>query len=324
MIPAKSTQISPTPTPAHPPALADNLARHAKAAAGAFSPHTERAITADTAKFVAYCADIFATPLPASESTLAGFIDEMAASKAPASVRRYVSSIAHMHRAAGVDDPSKSEIVKLALRRMHRDKGRRQTQAAGITLDVRNRMIDASGDHLGGLRDRALLAVAYDSLLRRAELVALRVGDLAFAEDGTGTVLVQRSKTDTEGEGSVVFLAPDSVVLVRAWLGATGESEGPLFRSVRKGGRLGGPLDAGDVSRIFKKMAKAAGLDVEGISGHSARVGGAQDMAFHGIEITNIMQSGRWKTPAMVGRYCEKLAVRRGGAAKLATLQNRL
>lgn len=50
----------------------------------------------------------------------------------------------------------------------------------------------------------------------------------------------------------------------------------------------------------------------------------AQDMAAFGIELSAIMQAGRWKTATMVSRYTEKLVARRGGAAKLAALQNRL
>jgi hypothetical protein len=35
---------------------------------------------------------------------------------------------------------------------------------------------------------------------------------------------------------------------------------GPLFRAVNKAGRPGGALDAGQVARVFKEMAQAAGL----------------------------------------------------------------
>ncbi len=93
-----------------------------------------------------------------------------------------------------------------------------------------------------------------------------------------------------------------------------------------KAGAIGGPLDPGDVARVFKAMATAAGLDaavVAAISGHSSRVGAAQDQVRHGVELPAVMQAGGWTTPAMVARYTAKLDARRSGAAKLAMLQNR-
>ena len=80
----------------------------------------------------------------------------------------------------------------------------------------------------------------------------------------------------------VRFLAPDTMKLLLGWLEAAGIAEGALFRSVRKGGRVGDALDPGDVARLFKAMVRTAGLtpeQVARISGHSSRVGAAQDMA---------------------------------------------
>ena len=62
---------------------------------------------------------------------------------------------------------------------------------------------------------------------------------------------------------------------------------------------------------------------MEGLSGHSARVGATQDMIACGIELPAILQAGRWKSTAMVYRYGERLLARRSGAAKLAELQHR-
>ena len=79
-------------------------------------------------------------------------------------------------------------------------------------------LLDAAGERLIDDRNRALLAVAYDTLLRRSELSGLQVTDLFEEMDGDATLLVRRSKTDREGEGETVWVAPDSLALVRAWL----------------------------------------------------------------------------------------------------------
>ena len=62
---------------------------------------------------------------------------------------------------------------------------------------------------------------------------------------------------------------------------------------------------------------------VAGLSGHSARVGAAQDMVAAGIELPAILHAGRWKSTAMVNRYGERLLARRSGAAQLARMQKR-
>ena len=307
-------------------AAPEELGQFVRGGGGAFSDNTERALRSDLAIFAAWCAGRGMRALPAGPETVAAFVDAMAELRAPATVRRYVTSIDIAHRIVGCGDAAKSEDVRLALKRMHRRKGRRQDQARGLTWPLRNRLLDAAGWRLIDDRNRALLAVAYDTLLRRSELSASLVEDLFEEMDGDATLLVRRSKTDQEGEGETVWVAPDSLALVRVWLVRAGIADGPLFRSVAKGGKVGGPLPPGQVPRIFKAMARKAGLPcnaVDGLSGHSTRVGAAQDMIGAGIELPAILHAGRWKSTAMVSRYGTRLQARQSGAARLARLQGR-
>ena len=302
-----------------------NLAAYAEQARGAHSANTLRAIKADTTAFAAWCSSAGLVSLPANPDTLARFVDAMAADKAPATVRRYVASIAHMHRAAGIPaNPAASSAVKLALKRMHRAKGRAQQQAAPLNWDGVRAILKTAPITTRGLRNRAVLALAYDTLCRRSELVALQVSDLKVSAAGDGTVFLRRSKTDQEGEGTFRYVAADTVREVSAWLAAAHITDGALFRTVNKAGGIGGPMDAGDVARVYKELAAGAGLDAAHISGHSTRVGAAQDMTATGqIEMPAIMQAAGWKTPTMPARYASNLSAKRSGAAKLAVLQNR-
>ena len=304
-------------------AIAERLAYHRHAARGAYSPNTERALRADSAVFAAWCVEHHVASMPATPATVAAFVDAMADTRAPATVRRYVASIATMHRHAGVENACAAEEVRLALKRMHHTHGTRQRQAPALTRPLVDRMLAATGERLIDARDRAILAVAYDTLCRRTELVAFDVADVLMADDGTATVLVKRSKTDQDGAGMVRFLAVDTVRHLVAWLATAGHTAGRLFRSVTKSGLVGGGLDAGEVAAIFRKLATRAGLTVRP-SGHSTRVGAAQDMVAAGLELGEIMRAGGWRTPTMPARYSEHLAARRSASAKLAGLQNRL
>ena len=264
------------------------LAVYLEAARGAFSHNTERALRADVEIFGSWCRQHVLAALPASAATVVAFIDDMARVKAPATVRRYVSSIATLHKALRHTNPLEHARVRFALQRMHRRRGRRQAQVQGLTWPLRNRLLEAAGDRRIDVRNRALLGVAYDTMLRRSELVSLEVSDLLVEADGSATLLVRSGKTDPDGRGAMLYLARDTVQLVQAWLEASGAGEGRLFRSVRKDGTVRETLGPGQVPRIYKRMARRAGLPddiVDALAGHSTRVGPVQDMIACGIEL---------------------------------------
>ena len=295
-------------------------------AQGSLSPNTGRAMRSDWRIFTAWCKEHGLVAMPAAPQTVAAFVGAMAKVRATATVRRYIASIAAACRTQGAENPARTEPVRQALKRMHARNGRRQGQARGLTWPLMQRMLAAGGDSLIEARNRALLGVAYDTLLRRSELVELLAEDLIVERDGSATVLVRRTKTDSEGHGSQAWIAPDSMRLVQVWLERSGVREGCIFRSLRNG-VVGGGLGAGETPRLFKEMALAAGLPaavVGDISGHSTRVGAAQDMVAEGLGMTAIMQAGRWQTEASVMRYAERMLAHRGGAAQLARLQRRV
>ncbi len=168
-------------------------------ARGALSGHTVRALRADLDAFASWCAERDLSPLPARAETVAAYVDAMAGARAPATVRRYVFSLTVAHRAAGEQSPLEHAAVQRALQRMRRRNGSRQSQVQGLTWNLRRRLIGAAGDRPIDLRNRALLAVAYDAMLRRSELVALQVVDMTVDRRGSASLLVRRGKNDSGG-----------------------------------------------------------------------------------------------------------------------------
>jgi integrase/recombinase XerD len=261
-----------------------------------------------------------ANPLPASPETVAGFIAHDARTSLPSTLRRRLAGIRKIHRLMRLPNPVEDEEVLLAMRRALRTKPRRQKQAYGLTKDLRDKLIAARPETLLGLRNRAIIAVGYDTLCRRSELVALRVEDLSELEAGAMSILVRRAKNDPFGDGRLGYLTPETVKFLRAWLKASGVTDSWMFRRVR-GDQVGvSCLHPYTVNRIIKAMADAAGLDqivIMQLSGHSMRVGAAQDMMASGIGLLPVMQAGGWRSMNIVGRYVQEANVTQNGIAQL-------
>jgi integrase/recombinase XerD len=86
-----------------------------------------------------------------------------------------------------------------------------------------------------------------------------------------------------------------------------------LFRSVHQARPADAPLNVSSVQRLVKRAAKRAGVSfevVKGLSGHSMRIGAAQDMMVAGFDSLAIMQAGGWKTQHVLLRYVENASTR--------------
>lgn len=69
-------------------------------------------------------------------------------------------------------------------------------------------------------------------------------------------------------------------------------------------------IGAGYINRIYKKIARKAGLNestIERISGHSMRVGDAQDLLNSGASMPITIQRERWSKTDTVMRYVEQI-----------------
>lgn len=297
------------------PALA-SLQEWASEAKEALAENTLRAFRVDSQAFAAWCEAEGLPTLPASPQQVARFLRaEAAAGKAVATIRRRASTIARMHTAAGLPSPCASELVRLALKGLARQLGTDQRQAAALTQRDADTIKAKLGDSLKDVRDLALILVGRDLLARSSELVALEVGGIEWAEDGA-TVSLRRRKTSTETVA--YWIGQEAAEALRAWLSRAGITEGLVFRSLKRGGKVTERgLDTRDVRALLKARAQAAGLKhASSVSGHSLRVGMAGDLVAADLDLASVMQAGGWKSPSMVARYTERITARRGAVAR--------
>ena len=160
---------------------------------------------------------------------------------------------------------------------------------------------------LSGKRDAALLSVGYDTLCRSSELSWIRVDDVCLKE---ARIYIPRSKSDPFGDGRFAKISEQTSTRLHNWLIASQLRWGFLFRGLHTGKVSQQQLETSSIRRILKASAKRAGLNAEArdLSGHSMRVGAAQDLLRAGYDTLTIMCAGGWKNIEVVSRYVEGAA----------------
>ena len=329
------------------------------AAVRGWSSNTRRAFRSDLTIWGDWCRRHHVVPGRATGSDVAAWIralagiDETAEGiRAMATIERYLVNIGWAYRMAGMDDPTAASLVKLEKKAARKKRGVRQRQARAIRFkgDIADFDSPASGVCLAhllkavrrdllGLRDEALLRVAYDSAARRSELVAIDVGHIDGPDgQGAGALFMPSSKTDQEGEGAWAYLSPTTMRAIARWREAAHIDKGPLFRRVEThfDGSVAGvgrsSLHPNSITLLYKRLVRRA-FDkkllgamseaevtrwIAAVSSHSLRVGVAQDNFAADESLPAIMQAYRWRDARTVMRYGAKLAAKSGASARMA------
>ena len=321
------------------------------------APNSRRAFAADMRAWLAFRDSRYQPTVPAGALDIRDFIRARARAGVRAStIARQLASISILQELAGHPSPTRDRVVAGELRGLRREEalaGRgRAGQARPLRLkgDVADLVADdalplsimallttldpANPAHA---RDRVLLLLGADLGRRRSEYAAMTLGDVAHAADGSGTLMIRRSKTDQGGEGRIKYISPAAVAAIDAWTaireacaGLPLPADAPLLTSVDRFGRPGSALSDDGIRHILLGIARRGlavlepSLDAHeierrcrGLSGHSFRVGFAQDLTAAGEGLAAICQAADWRSPAMPTRYAEALAARSGAVARL-------
>lgn len=292
-----------------------------------YAENSRRGMRSDWRHWMAFCASHDRVAMPIALDDVCEFIDALiAAGYQRATLQHLIFTLNTTSQIWSCPSPFDDRLWKDYWRdRCRTSLSKLQHQASPLNIDniaEIHKELDYS-DPLA-VRDATFAAVAYDLLARASELVALRWDSIAFdpTGDGSATCVIQRSKTDQEGTGSTLWLSPETVSLLNAWSAHRCPANPFVFHALPRGPRhkldLTKPLNVREAARIFKRVAATYGIQ-KPLSGHSARVGAAQDMTRAGMAMPAIMQQGRWKTVTMPARYAEnELAVVAGRSRRAA------
>jgi site-specific recombinase XerD len=323
----------PAPLAAGLPAALGAVAEQARAyIRESRAANTRRAYASDWQAFAAWCAGAGLEALPAAPETIALYLADQAQHLAVGTLGRRLVAITAAHRAAGHQLDTRHAAIRETLAGIKRTHGTAQQGKAPAVVAELRRMVEAQGDDLAGIRNRAILLLGFAGAFRRSEIAGLDLADLAFTADGL-VVTLRRSKTDQEGAGRRVGVPYGStpatcpVRSMRAWLDAAGITSGAVFREIGTGGQLvaaytdaagrqrGERLSDKSIANVVKAAAKAAGLDAARYAGHSLRAGLATSAAAAGASERSIMAQTGHRSVNMVRRYIRSGELFRENAA---------
>ena len=200
---------------------------------GAYAPSTIRAYRADFNDFIHFGHDRNANALPAKSNLVVQYICQLTnSSRSSASIRRALCGLSAIHKLNRFEDPTKDPDVTLEMRRMHLKLGRSSSQAGSINASTLEKLLLATDYSIRGIRDRALLLVAYDSLCRRSELVSLQVKDVKINNKNgieTSSILLRKSKTDQDSTGKWLHLGQRAHLALVKWMKELPEGQEMLY-----------------------------------------------------------------------------------------------
>lgn len=293
-----------------PADLVEAVERASAFAEAAKAENTRRAYATAWAGFSDWCAAKGVDPLPASPSTVGVYLADAAQRVKYSTLTLRLAAISSRHRAHGFQLDTRASQIRDVMRGIARVNGSAVTKKDAATAEILRDALRAYavGDRLKAKRDRAILAIGFFAALRRSELVAIDVEHVSVTADGL-VLRLPRRKTDQAGAGTEIGLPVKSdpvicpVKAFKDYVEAAGITEGPLFRSISKYGRLLDQRLAGkDVARIVKAATEAAGYDAEAFSGHSLRSGFITSAARAGVADRLIMkQTGHKRLEEMHG-----------------------
>jgi integrase len=276
---------------------------------------TLRAYAADLANFEAWCARHGFTAMPATPEVVGAYLAAAGEGYAMPTLRRRVAAIARACGVAGHPLDTKHPAIRETLRGIGRKHGSPARRAAALATAEIRKLTRACGTDLAGARDRALFLLGFAGALRRSELVGLDVEHVTWTDDGM-KVLLERSKTDKDGEGAEIVIphgqADDTcpVAALKAWLDQAKITAGPLFRKVNRGDVVEtARLSTDAVRQILLKRAAKAGVKgtlAEPVSPHGLRAGFVTTAYRNGVPDEEIMGHTRHRSLTTMRGYVRR------------------
>jgi site-specific recombinase XerD len=199
----------------------------------------------------------------------------------------------------------------------HGDRAGRAVSKASLDADLLNpreveSLITACSSRAPtGIRNRALIAIAWRSGLRIGEVLALQTKDIDLA---SGKLTVQHGKGDKR---RVVGMDPGTAALVERWLSVRRQrglrASAPAFCTL-----AGGQVDQSYIRHLLPRLARKAGV-AKRVHAHALRHAYAVELEREGASVSAIRDLLGHSSLAVTDGYLRRL----GATEAIAFSQNR-
>ena len=307
------------PAPGRSAAAAGRRAgrRPRRLARQAAAPATLRAYKADWQHFAALVRRRTASSRCRPHPAMVGaYLASLAESHAPSTIRRRLAALGKMHRFNDLPWNPAHRDIQEPLRGLLRQHGRPVQKAAALTLAMLRQLLATCDSTARGRRDRALLLFGFAGALRRSELVALQVEDVAVVAGGLRLRIAAQQDRPGRGRGPRSACRAASMSRParcgpsrpgRRWPNAAparcsaasapaGRSATPRCTPTRCGGS-------------WRTGSRMAGLSVEGferLSAHALRVGFITEAYGKGVRDEDIMRHTRHRDLRTMRGYVQR------------------
>lgn len=164
-----------------------------------------------------------------------------------------------------------------------------------------------------GVRDAALIALAFATLARNAELRSFTLSDITYTAEGAD-LHIRHGKGD---KARTVYLFNGALAALNAWMDVRGVSSGPIFCRIRKGDQIitANPLSYEGTRKILRNRFQQSALS-QRTTWHDFRRTGVGLLLDGGTDLVTIQGITGHADPKTVSRYDRRPENRRKDAIR--------
>jgi integrase len=243
---------------------------------------------------------------------------------APATLDRRIASWQAFHRMRNLASPFSAPLVQQARQKARRANARPRAPKSPrpVTRDILEALLATCDDSHRGIRDRAMLMLAFASGgRRRSEVTALNVEDIGrddLAAKGLLWVRLLETKTTKKDQAPKLPLKGRAARALLHWMEAMADTKGPLFRPVSKADRpLPRRLAPDALRTILRHRLQLAGLPEDFATPHGLRAGFLTQAALDGAPLAAAMKLSLHRSAVQAQKYYADVEISENPATDL-------